>query len=74
MYTDEIDRYYITKGTQSDNAIEIRDGSFYWDLDKKEDKDKKDGKKEDKKEEGEKEKEKAKEDKERKDSDVINTS
>lgn len=73
MYTDEIDRYYITKGTQSDNAIEIRDGSFYWDLDKKEDKDKKDGKK-DKKEEGEKEKEKAKEDKERKDSDVINTS
>jgi ABC-type multidrug transport system fused ATPase/permease subunit len=35
LYTSEIDRYYIVKGTQSDNAIEIRDGSFYWDLEKK---------------------------------------
>lgn len=46
LYTKEIDREYIREGTQSGNAIEIRDGSFYWDLEKKEKEKEKEGEKE----------------------------
>lgn len=46
LYASEIESYYIVSGTRSPNhAIEIRDGSFYWDLEKKkEDKNKTDDK------------------------------
>ena len=52
LYISEIKSDYVIQNTGNDNAIEIRDGSFYWDLDKKKDeKDGKDGKeKTDKKE------------------------
>jgi hypothetical protein len=35
LYTKEIQNDYIVEETHSDNAIEIRDGSFYWDLETK---------------------------------------
>lgn len=54
LYTSEIQSDYVFPETGSDNAIEIRDGSFYWDLDKKDDKDKKDKGKDDKKTDGKK--------------------
>lgn len=55
LYTDEIKSDYIMNETGSDNAIEIRDGSFYWDLEKKKDEDAKESK-EDKKPSAEKNK------------------
>lgn len=42
LYTTEIEDYYIVSQTRSSlNAIEIRNGSFYWDLEKKKEEEKK---------------------------------
>ena len=42
LYTTEIEDYYIVSQTRSPlNAIEIRNGSFYWDLEKKKEEEKK---------------------------------
>ncbi len=64
LYSEEIERYYIENQTHSENAIEIRDGTFYWELeqkkDEKDDKDNKDKKDKDKKDKDKKDKEDSK--------------